>query len=366
MKIALVHDYLAQDGGAELVLRVFKDIWPEAPLFVLFYNKEGVPGFENTDIRESFLARIPFAKKHYQWFLPLMPVATEHHDLRGFDVVLSSTSAFAKGVIVDPDAIHICYCHTPTRYLWTDTHDYISSLKYSRFIKVLLPRLLHKLRMWDRLSAERVDFFIANSHTVAKRIQKYYGKKSHVIYPSIDTQAFRAIPQIAGESYYVVGGRLAAYKRFDLVIHVFNRLGWKLKVFGSGPRWWKDIKKNAKENIEFLGRISDKEKAELLLGAKGLIHPQEEDFGIMPIEAMASGCPVLAYKKGGATESIVEDKTGMFFTLQNWESLYEALLLFDKKEWKREEIREYSLKFDVENFKKQIQSFVEEKWRENI
>jgi glycosyltransferase involved in cell wall biosynthesis len=358
MKIALVHDYFAQDGGAELVFRTFYEIWPEATIFVLFNNKGSVPGFEHAKIKESFLAKLPFVKKHYQWYLPLMTIATEHHDFKEFDIVLSSTSAFAKGIITHPGTIHICYCHTPTRYLWTDTQEYIASLKYNKIVKIFLPFLLNKLRMWDKIAAGRVDGFLANSKEVSGRIKKYYGRTSHIVYPAIDTTLYTYTKN--PDDYYVIGGRIAAYKRFDLVIHVFNRLGWKLKVFGVGPRWWKDIQKSAKSNIEFLGRVTDEEKAKLFKHAKGFIHPQEEDFGMMPTEAMASGCPVLAYRKGGAIESISEGKIGLFFDEQDWYSLMIALLSFDKKEWDRKEISEYARRFDKEYFKKEIKAIIEQ------
>jgi len=357
MKIALVHDYLAQDGGAELVLRYFHEIWPEAPIFVLFNNKGSVKGFDEAEIRESFLKRFPFVKNHYQWYFALMPMATESYDFKDFDVVLSSTSAFAKGIITPPGTTHICYCHTPTRYLWTDTQEYVSNLKYNKIIKLFLPKILHRMRLWDKIAVDRVDHFLANSKTVQKRIKKYYKRDSTVIYPSIDTSQY-VLGKGEGD-YFLIGGRIAAYKRFDMVIHTFNRLGWKLKIFGSGPAWWKSLKDTSRDNIEFLGRVSDEEKAKLYAGAKGFIQPQVEDFGIMPLEAMASGCPVIAYGKDGVTESVVEGKTGVFFKEQTWEALYEALLAFEKENWDRNAIRQHALKFEKEEFKKKIKEFVE-------
>jgi hypothetical protein len=189
MKIALVHDYLSQDGGAEKVLQAFHEIWPDAPIFVLFHDKKRLQGFQSADIRQSFLAKLPLGKKKYQWYISLMPLATERHNLHDFDVVLSSTSAFAKGVLTRPDTLHISYCHTPTRYLWTDTHEYIADLKYNKLIKVMLPRLIHHLRIWDKMSVDRVDHFIANSNTVQKRIQKYYRRDSDIVYPPADVDS---------------------------------------------------------------------------------------------------------------------------------------------------------------------------------
>ncbi|PIR03498.1 MAG: glycosyl transferase [Candidatus Magasanikbacteria bacterium CG11_big_fil_rev_8_21_14_0_20_39_34] len=361
MKIALVHDYLAQDGGAERVVKTFHEIWPEAPIFVLFHDKNKIDSFENLQIRESFLSKFPFVCDHYQWYLPLMPLATEHHDLRGYDVVLSSTSAFAKGVITDPGTIHICYCHTPTRYLWTDTHEYIRDLKYNKLVKIFLPKLVHKLRIWDRMSVDRVDHFVANSQTVQQRIQKYYRRDATVIYPPVNVEEYSVSSEIG--DYFITGGRLAAYKRFDLVIQVFNRLGWPLKIFGSGPGWWNDVKKHAKSNIEFLGRVDEKEKAKLLSRARAFIHPQVEDFGITPVESMASGCPVIAFGEGGARETIIAGKTGLFFYEQTWEALFDLLLRkFDAAAFDRHAIREHALHFSTERFIEEMTGLLKEKY----
>ena len=207
MKIALVHDYLAQDGGAERVLEAFHEIWPNAPIFVLFHDKKKMPRFTSMDIHESFIAKLPLGRRRYQWFLPFMPVATERHNLHEYDVVLSSTSAFAKGVLTRPETLHISYCHTPTRYLWTDTHEYIADLRYNAVIKALLPRLIHKLRICDKMSTDRVDFFIANSETVRQRIQKYYRRDSDIIYPPINMDKFHVSAGVG--NYFAAGGRLA-------------------------------------------------------------------------------------------------------------------------------------------------------------
>lgn len=356
MKIALVHDYLSQDGGAERVLQAFHEIWPEAPIFVLFYDKDKIKNFADVDIRESFLGRFPFIKSKYQWYLPWMPIATEKYDLSEFDVVLSSTSAFSKGVLTKEDGIHISYCHTPTRYLWSDTHEYIQDLKYNFLVKLFLPRLIHKLRIWDRNSVDRVDNFIANSHTVYKRIKKYYRRKSDVIYPPVDLSSFYISQDV--EDYFVTGGRIVNYKRFDLVVQAFNRLGYKLKIFGVGPAL-ETLQKIAKPNIEFLGRISDVEKVNLLSKAKAFIHPQVEDFGITPVESMASGRPVIAYGVGGVTETVVPGTSGVFFYEQNWETLFDTIINFEKYSWDSEKIREHARKFDVNIFKQKIKDHVE-------
>lgn len=356
MNVALVHDYLSQDGGAEQVLRALREVWPDAPVFVLFHDKEKIPDLSTADTRESFIAKMPFVRSRYQWYLPLMPLATERYNLHEFDVVISSTSAFAKGVLTRPETLHVSYCHTPTRYLWTDTHAYIADLKYPAPVKALLPRLIHRLRLWDQLSALRVDAFVANSDTVRRRIAKYYRRDSVVIYPPVDTDRFH--PGAVGE-YFVTGGRLVPYKRFDLVVDVFNRLRLPLKIFGTGPELAR-LQKRALANIEFLGRVSDTEKAELLAHAKAFLHPQAEDFGITPVESMAAGRPVIAYGVGGATESIVPGMTGTFFARQEWESLLDAVVHFDPFAWDSARIRAHAMRFDRRVFKERIKQYVEE------
>ncbi|MFA6427822.1 MAG: glycosyltransferase [Candidatus Magasanikbacteria bacterium] len=361
MRVALVHDYLAQDGGAERVLQVFHEIWPEAPIFVLFHDKKKYKDFKDVDVRESFITHLPFGKTRYQWYLPWMPLATERHNLHEFDVVISSTSAFAKGILTRPDTLHISYCHTPTRYLWTDTHEYIADLKYNRVIKAFLPRLIYKLRMWDKMSVDRVDHFIANSDTVRGRIQKYYRRDSDIVYPPVDTYAFSVSKEIG--NYFITGGRLVPYKRFDLVIQAFNRLGFPLKIFGDGPEL-NHLQDISKSNIEFVGRISDKEKAVLLSKARAFIHPQVEDFGITPIETMAAGRPVIAYLDGGATETVIPGKTGVFFGHQTWESLLDAVLHFDHLTWDSQLISEYAKRFSADVFKEKMKRYVDDRYEE--
>ena len=361
MKIALVHDYLAQDGGAERVLEAFHEIWPAAPIFVLFHDQKKMPRFAPMDIRESFIAKLPFGRRHYQWFLPFMPVATERHNLHDFDLVLSSTSAFAKGVLTRPETLHISYCHTPTRYLWTDTHEYIADLRYNVLIKSVLPRLIHKLRIWDKMSTDRVDYFIANSDTVRQRIQKYYRRDSDIIYPPVDTDRF--FPSDIIGNYFAAGGRLVPYKRFDLLVQVFNRLRWPLKIFGTGPELM-NLKKIALPNIEFLGRITEAEKAKLLSEAKAFIHPQVEDLGLTPIESMACGRPVIAYGVGGAAETVIPGVSGVFFWQQSWEALLDTVLHFDEQGWDSQVIRAQAERFAAANFKVKLKNYVEGRFEE--
>ncbi len=359
MKIALVHDFLYQDGGAERVLEAFHEIWPDAPIYTLFHNKEKISRFKDADVRESFLRYLPFARTCYRWYLPLMPIATERYDLTGYDVVISSTSAFAKGIITNSDTVHICYCHTPTRYLWTDTHEYIEDLRLNSFIKkALLPRLIHKLRLWDKMSVDRVDFFIANSRAVQQRIKKYYRRESDIIYPPITTKAFHTASTLG--DYFITGGRLVPYKRFDLVIQTFNRLGTPLKIFGTGPEMDR-LKKMARPNIEFLGRVSEEEKIQLLSRAKAFIHPQVEDLGLTPLESMACGRPVIAYGVGGALETVIPNKTGILFYEQTWETLLDTILHFDSEQWNGKEIRHWAERFDSEKFKQHMKDYVEKR-----
>jgi len=363
MRVALVHDYLSQDGGAERVLLELQKIWPDAPTYVWFYNKNNFEGtFEEKDIRTSFIQKLPFGKTHYQWYLPLLPMATERHDLSEFDVVISSASSFAKGIITRPETLHICYCHTPTRYLWTDTHEYIENLRYNRLIKkIIIPPVLGRLRLWDQLSTTRVDHFIANSKTVRSRIWKYYRRQSSVIHPPIELNHFT--PSATIGEYFVTGGRLVPYKRFDLVIKAFNRLKYPLKIFGDGPEM-EHLKKIAKSNTEFLGKITEKEKAEILARAQAFIHPQIEDFGITPIESMAAGRPVIAFAQGGATETVIPDVTGTFFHHQDWEGLLDAVLHFDPTSFNSETIRQHALKFSTEQFQEKIKRMVNDRYHE--
>lgn len=361
MRIALIHDYLSQDGGAERVLKAFHEIWPTAPIFLLFHNKNKITGFDPAVIKESFLGRMPFINAHFQWYLPWMPLAIEKFNLTEFEVVLSTSSTFAKGVITSPHTLHICYCHTPPRFLWADSHDYLGDLHSNRFVKIVLPALISRLRLWDKMSTDRVDHFIANSKTVQHRIQKYYRRDSEVMYPPVDTKLFAAPAALS--NYYVTGGRLVPYKRIDLVISAFNRLRSPLFVFGTGPELPR-LKRMAKPHITFLERISEEQKASLFGGARAFIHPQIEDSGITPLESMASGRPVIALAQGGATETVVERETGLFFHHQTWESLLHTMLHFDHTAWDSNKIREHAAQYNIVIFKDNIKKYVEHRYEE--
>lgn len=361
MKIALVHDHLAQDGGAEKVLQAFQRIWPDAPTYVLVHDEKAAnAAFKGKDIRTSFLQRLPGGLKHYQWFFPLMPTAIESYDLMEYDVVLSSTASFAKGVITRPDTLHICYCHTPTRYLWSDTHEYVQELEVNRLIKWSLPFFLTYVRLWDKNAADRVDTFIANSKLVQDRISKYYHKESKIIYPPVDSGKF-SIGEVG--DYYLTGGRLVPYKRFDLVIDAFARLGRKLKVFGTGPEM-KALQARASANVEFVGRVSDAELAKLYQGCQAFINPQIEDFGITMVEAMACGRPIFAYRAGGAREIIEPGVTGEFFDYQTWEDLADVIVRYDTTKYDPQVIRDHAMGFATEKFEADMKQFVEGAYQE--
>ncbi|MDX9893064.1 MAG: glycosyltransferase [Patescibacteria group bacterium] len=356
MKIALVHDHLIQEGGAERVLKVFQDIYPQAPTYTLLYDEKKLGKlFEGHQINTSFLQKWPGALKHYQWFLPFMPTATESYDLIDYDVVLSSSSAMAKGIITRSNTIHFCYCHTPTRYLWSDTHRYIDELKYNRLVKKIIPMVLNRLRAWDQLAAQRVDYYIANSKNVADRIRKYYRRESVVIHPPVETNQFQIAKQIG--KYFLTGGRLVAYKRFDLTVKAFNRLGIPLKIFGTGPEE-KNLRALAKSHIEFLGKINQSELQQVYSQAIAFIHPQIEDFGLTAVESMAAGRPVIAFAAGGACETVVENKTGKFFEEQTWESLADTIVRFKPENYNSIEIKNYAQQFGVDRFRREINDLI--------
>ncbi len=360
MRVALIHDYLNQSGGAEKVLKAFIEIFPNAPIYTLICDSAILKriGLADTGIYTSFLQKIPFAKSKHRIFPFLMPIAIEQFDLSRYDVVLSDSAGFAKGVITKPKTLHICYCHTPPRYAWDDSHKYIKEFRLPGIIKTIIPFFMNYIRLWDKEAALRVDKFICNSHFVAQRIKKYYNRKAKVIYPPVDTKTFRPlISEKRGEGFLMVG-RLLQYKRFDIAIQAFNKLAKPLKIIGNGPEK-KRLKKMAGKNIEFLGEFHGKKLNYYYQNCQALIFPQEEDFGIVVLEAMACGKPVIAYRGGGALESIKEGKTGMFFDSQTPEALIEAVRKFKPKDFNSKEIRKHALKFDKEKFKKKIKNFVE-------
>ncbi len=376
LKVALVHDYLVEYGGAERVLECFAQIFPEAPIYTLVYDKKLVKKIlPNRIIRSSFLQKVPFVSSTHRLFPVLMPMAAESFDLSYYDLVLSDSASYAKGVIVGPKATHICYCHTPTRYVWDDCHKYVREFSYPGLFRRLVPLGLNYVRMWDRMAAGRVDFYIANSHLVKERIKKYYQKNSVVINPPVYIDELLTPKQQKEKKefnpdqslgYYLMFGRLMSYKKFDLGIKAFNKLQLPLKVVGGGPEINR-LKRLAGPTVEIVGPLPprDPRVAEYLASAKALVFPQEEDFGIVALEAMISGKPVLAYRAGGALEAVKENLTGIFFDKQTVDSLIEAVQIFEEK-FRRgvfdpEKIYDFAFNFRKEIFIEKIKNFITDK-----
>lgn len=333
-------------------------IYPTAPVHVSIYAPELMPGhYRDWDIRTSFMQRLPGVAKRHQLYLPLYPFAVESYDLSGYDVVLSSSSAFAKGIITDIDTLHICYCHNPMRFAW-NYHDYIKGERVGRKVQAFLPLVLNYVRLWDEVSARRVDAYIANSRMVARRIQKRYQRTATVINPPVDTGLYRPDPDTRGD-YFLIVSRLIPYKRVDLAIEAFNRLGLPLKVVGSG-RQEAELRAMSKGNVQFLGKMQDAELKRLYAGCKAFIFPGMEDFGITPLEAQASGRPVIAYGAGGALETVVPGVTGEFFKEQTAGSLAEVVSGFNPNDYDQAAIRRHAETFDTEVFKRRIAEFVQQ------
>lgn len=360
MKVALVHDYLNQMGGAERVVLAFHELFPEAPLYTSIYDPGRVdPAFRNIDIRTSFMQKLPLVKKHHQPFLPLYPFAMERLDLRGYDLVLSSSSAFGKGVITRPGTMHICYCHTPMRWCW-NYDEYVEREGLGRLPRAVLPFIITGLRVWDQTTAMRVDHFIANSPVVAERIAKYYRRESAVIPPPVEASRFLFDLTTQPEDYFLIVSRLLPYKRIDLAIQACNALHVPLVIVGSG-RDEQRLKRLAGPTIRFLGRLSDDEVLHYYAHCRALLLPGEEDFGIAPLEAQASGRPVIAYGAGGALASVVDGVTGKFFAAQTLESLSSTLAAFDEREYDPRTIRNHALEFDKPRFHRRMLQFIEAK-----
>ncbi|MCA9389405.1 MAG: glycosyltransferase [Candidatus Magasanikbacteria bacterium] len=361
-RIALVHDYLVQDGGAERTLLALHEMYPRAPIYTLFHNpKRTHAGFKGADIRTSSLNNLPFAKKLYTWYLPFMPQAIEEFDLQRYDLVISSSSSFAKGLIAAPHALHICYLHTPTRYLWQERMGYVNEQRMPSIVKRFLPSYLHRLRQWDFQAATRPDHILTNSLLSQARIKRYYARSSVVLPPPVDVEQIPLSTRPG--TYWLTGGRLVAYKRFDLVVQAFAKLNMPLKIFGEGPEL-KKLKKMAGPKTEFLGHISETAKKELFREAIAFLHPQIEDFGITAVEAMAAGRPVIAFGQGGATETVLNGITGQFFEVQTWEDIGNAAIRFDPSSYDPRRIRAHAEYFSKEHFKKRIRDYVEQAWSE--
>jgi len=348
----LVYDRVNKWGGAERVLLALHEMFPEAPLYTSVYNPKTASWASIfPKIYTSFLQKIPFVKNWHEGFGWLMPLGFESFDFSGYDLVISVTSEAAKGVITKPGTRHICYCLTPTRYLWSGYSLYFRN----PILKLISWPIVKYLQNWDKIAGQRPDTLVAISTAVKERIEKYYNRDSKIIFPPIDSHHKNSLH--ANLDYYLVVSRLVPYKRVDLAVRVFNQLGRPLLVVGTGSEEWK-LKLAARKNIKFLGEVSEQKLAELYAGAKALIMPQEEEFGLVAVEAMGLGVSVIAYKKGGALDTVVNGKTGVFFDEQTPESLALAVKKFDKGRFNPGELIHYAKKFSKERFKKEFLELV--------
>lgn len=359
MKTAIVHDWLVNYGGAERVVEQMLLLYPDADIYTLVYDEKKMGKiFPKEKVHTSSLQKIPMAEKLYTKFLSLMPKAFEEFDLTGYDLVIASSSCCAKGVITSPTTPFIAYIHSPMRYAWDLYYDYLKNS--GRLTKFFMKRWIPDIRKWDYISSQRIDTLVANSSYIARRIKKFWNRDAAVVYPPVDTDRLSISDEAAGD-YFVVFSRFVPYKRIDLAISACARLNKKLIVIGSGSQE-KELKllaascKNA--DIKFTGRISDSEVKAYLQKCRALIFCAEEDFGIIPVEAQACGRPIIAFGKGGALETVVNEKTGVFFEEQSVGSLVKAIEKFEKLDkentFNPKKIREHAEKFSAENFRKNL------------
>lgn len=366
MKVAVVCDWLVVYAGAERVVEQILNIYPEADLFcVVDFLPENERGFiKNKSTHTTFIQNLPGAKKHYRSYLPLMPIAIEQLDVTGYDLVISSSHCVAKGILTGPNQVHISYVHSPIRYAWDLTHQYMNESGLNHGLKGMMAKLiLHYMRLWDTRTANGVDYFIANSKFIAKRIRKVYGHEAEVIYPPVNVNAFEYC--VEKEDYYLTASRLVPYKKVKLVVEAFNEMSdKKLVVIGDGPDFTK-IKAIAKDNITMMGYQPFSVLKEKMQHAKAFVFAAEEDFGITPVEAQACGTPVIAYGKGGVLETVKDNETGMFFLEQNVESIIEAVKKFEKIECISTKLcrlnaEKFSIKSFADNMKEYIQKCIDE------
>jgi glycosyltransferase involved in cell wall biosynthesis len=351
MKVALVYDRVNKIGGAERVLLALHEIFPEAPLYTAVYNPQTAPWAKAFKVIPSFMQKIPFAKTHHELFPWLTPLAFESFDFSSFDIVISITSAEAKSIITGPKTFHLCYCLTPTRYLWSGSRDYK--------VPVFLKPLISHLRLSDQITAQRPDRYLAISKTVARRIKKYYHQSAEVIYPGVDTKKWRLIKKnINSKPYYLVVSRLVAYKKIDLVVKAFNQLRNKVVIVGIGNELPKLKEMANQKYVKFAGQLTDAELLTYYNNCVAVIFPQEEDFGLIPLEAQACGKPVIAYRGGGALETVIEGKTGEFFYPQTTDALVEIIKRSVILKYKAQDCRKQAQRFDLEIFKRKFRKFV--------
>ena len=358
MKVAIVHDWLTVYGGAESIIRILHDLFPEAPIYTSVYDRDNMPeDFSKMDIRTSFLQKMPFAKKKYTSYLQLMPKAFESFDLSDYDLVISSSTCCAKGVKTRKDTFHICYCNTPMRYAWDFYDEYVSGKSFlaRKYIGMVMPGI----RKWDKMSSERVDSFIANSNNVAERIKRHYGRESHVIYPPVRTSMFT--PADTNEGFYFTVSRLVPYKKIDLIAEAFTKMNKPLYVIGGGSEFDK-IKALSGDSVQLLGRLSDEEVLSYMQRCKAFLFPGEEDFGITPVEAQACGKPVIAFGKGGATETVIDGVSGVFFKEQTVDAVCEAVERFENTVFDKTKITENAARFSEERFRKELYDYIMEEF----
>ncbi len=358
--IAIVTDWMTNYGGAESVISAFHELFPDAPIYTTLYKPEKMRELGNLkNIRTTYLNKIPGVK--HQWMLGFMPTAIEMMDLDEFDIVLSSCHSVSKGVITKPSTLHISYCHTPMRYAW-ENWDFESRLqKFPKILHGTIRRQMKKIKRWDAAAAQRVDQYIANSSYIASKIKEHYHRKSEVIYPPVRTENFKPTKRPRA-NYYFSAGRLIPYKKFDLLVKTFNELNLPLKIAGTGPELEK-LKSLAKHNVEIMGYVDDETLQELYANCKGFLFPQMEDAGIVPLEAMASGRPVIAYNKGGSLDTMIDKKTGIFFEEQTVESLSKAIQKFETINFDANFIRKHAEKYDIEAFKEKIKDYIKKSWK---
>lgn len=367
MKIAIVYDRINKFGGAERILQVFHKIWPDAPIFTSVYNSKTALWAQHIKIIPSFLQRIPFLKSRHEIVAWLMPFVFETFNFDNYEVVISLTSADAKGIITKPHTFHFCYCLTPTRYLWSAEMEYWRNLPFGFFniiVKILKKPLLSYLKKWDLISAQRPDVYLAISKTVQKRLKKYYQKRAEIIYPPVDLKKFKPlVGKNPSLDYFLVVSRLVSYKRIDLVIEAFNKLKIPLKIIGEGKER-KKLERKARKNIEFLGfKLTDRQLISYYQNCRALVFAGEEDLGLVAVEALACGRPVIAYNKGGISEIVINGKTGILFKKQRVTEIIKAVENFEKLKFSSYFCRKSILKFGEENFRKKIKNKIKEEWR---
>ncbi|MBD3387323.1 MAG: glycosyltransferase [Candidatus Altiarchaeales archaeon] len=355
LKIAIVHDYHIHDGGGNVWLNAVHQIYPEAPVYMLFHDPEKT-GEMGLDVRSTFLDKIPLLKKNHIYFLPLFPLAVRSIRLSGYDAVLTSSWAWSNSLKTEEDTCHICYCHTPMRFAYDMREPHLRGKNQA--VKFFSRILFDLLKWWDLRTAGRPDHYIANSEHVRERIKKCYNRDSTVIHPPVDTDRFK-ISKKEGD-YYLLVSRLTPYKRADLAVEAFNRMGLPLKVAGDGPEYER-LRRLARPNVEMIGHVPDEHLPGLYQGCKALVFPQLEDWGNTSLEAQSCGKPVIAYGMGGAAEHVVDGVTGVFFKEQTGDALAEAVRRFQNLDFDPDVIRNNALQYSVGPFKEKLRSYVEEK-----